>query len=49
MDIGGMTNLQEAKLAREAEVCYATLGFVTDYDWWYGDNDSVNVDWSSRT
>ena len=32
MDVIGMTNLQEAKLAREAEICYATLALVTDYD-----------------
>ena len=35
MDIIGMTNLQEAKLAREAEICYATLALVTDYDCWH--------------
>src|SRR5260370_1209540 len=34
MDVIGMTNLQEAKLAREAEICYATLALVTDYDCW---------------
>lgn len=40
----GMTNLPEAKLAREAEIAYATLGLVTDYDCWYPDHDSVTVD-----
>ena len=35
MDVIGMTNLQEAKLAREAEICYATLALVTDYDCWH--------------
>ena len=44
MDVIGMTNLQEAKLAREAELCYATLALVTDYDCWHPDHDSVNVD-----
>ena len=39
-----MTNLQEAKLAREAEICYATLALVTDYDCWHPDHDSVTVD-----
>jgi 5'-methylthioadenosine phosphorylase len=39
-----MTNLQEAKLAREAEVCYATLAMVTDYDCWHPDHDSVTVE-----
>ena len=37
MDVIGMTNLQEAKLAREAEICYATLALVTDYDCWHPD------------
>ena len=40
----GMTNLQEAKLAREAEICYATIALVTDYDCWHPDHDSVTVD-----
>ena len=40
----GMTNLQEAKLAREAEICYVTLALVTDYDCWHPDHDSVTVD-----
>ena len=43
-DIIGMTNLQEAKLAREAEICYATLALVTDYDCWYPEHDSVTVE-----
>jgi 5'-methylthioadenosine phosphorylase len=44
MDVVGMTNLQEAKLAREAEICYATLALVTDYDCWHPDHDAVTVD-----
>ena len=44
MDIIGMTNLQEAKLAREAEICYATLAMVTDYDCWHEAHDAVTVD-----
>src|SRR6202171_333741 len=44
MDVIGMTNLQEAKLAREAEICYATLALVTDYDCWHPDHDSVTAD-----
>ncbi len=44
MDIIGMTNLQEAKLAREAEICYATMALVTDYDCWHPDHDAVTVD-----
>jgi 5'-methylthioadenosine phosphorylase len=43
-DVIGMTNLQEAKLAREAEICYTTLALVTDYDCWHPDHDSVTVD-----
>ena len=43
-DLVGMTNLQEAKLAREAEICYATLALVTDYDCWHPDHDAVTVD-----
>ena len=43
MDVIGMTNLQEAKLAREAEICYATLAMVTDYDCWHPDHDAVTV------
>jgi 5'-methylthioadenosine phosphorylase len=44
MDVIGMTNLQEAKLAREAELCYATVAMVTDYDCWHPHHDSVTVD-----
>ncbi|CAN5587809.1 MAG: S-methyl-5'-thioadenosine phosphorylase [Acidobacteria bacterium] len=44
MDIIGMTNLQEAKLAREAEICYTTIALVTDYDCWHPDHDHVTVD-----
>jgi len=43
MDLIGMTNLQEAKLAREAEICYATLAMVTDYDCWHPGHDAVTV------
>ena len=43
-DVIGMTNLQEAKLAREAEICYATLAMVTDYDCWRANHDDVTVD-----
>ena len=39
-----MTNLQEAKLAREAEICFATLALVTDYDCWHPDHDQVTVE-----
>ena len=44
LDIIGMTNLQEAKLAREAEICFATLALVTDYDCWHPDHDQVTVE-----
>jgi 5'-methylthioadenosine phosphorylase len=44
MDIIGMTNLQEAKLAREAEICYVTVAMVTDYDCWHPEHDSVTVE-----
>ncbi|MCC7173624.1 MAG: S-methyl-5'-thioadenosine phosphorylase [Bryobacterales bacterium] len=44
MDVIGMTNLQEAKLAREAEICYAAVAMVTDYDCWHPDHDAVTVD-----
>ncbi|MDY0095867.1 MAG: S-methyl-5'-thioadenosine phosphorylase [Candidatus Vecturithrix sp.] len=44
MDIIGMTNLQEAKLAREAEICYATMAMVTDYDCWHEEEDDVTVE-----
>jgi len=43
MDVIGMTNLQEAKLAREAEICYTTVAMVTDYDCWHEDHDAVTV------
>jgi 5'-methylthioadenosine phosphorylase len=43
-DVIGMTNLQEAKLAREAEICYATMAMVTDYDCWREGHDDVTVD-----
>ena len=43
-DVIGMTNLQEAKLAREAEIAYATMALVTDYDCWHPDHDSVTID-----
>jgi 5'-methylthioadenosine phosphorylase len=42
-DLIGMTNLQEAKLAREAEICYATIALVTDYDCWHPQHDAVTV------
>ena len=44
MDVIGMTNLQEAKLAREAEICYLTVALVTDYDCWHPEHDAVTVD-----
>ena len=44
MDMIGMTNLQEAKLAREAEICYATVAMVTDYDAWHPEHESVTVE-----
>ncbi len=44
MDVIGMTNLQEAKLAREAEICYVTIAMVTDYDCWHPQHDSVTVE-----
>jgi len=43
-DVIGMTNLQEAKLAREAEICYATVAMVTDYDCWREGHDSVTIE-----
>jgi 5'-methylthioadenosine phosphorylase len=43
-DVIGMTNLQEARLAREAEICYTTIALVTDYDCWHPDHDSVTVE-----
>lgn len=44
VDVIGMTNLQEAKLAREAEICYATMALVTDYDAWHETEEAVNVE-----
>jgi 5'-methylthioadenosine phosphorylase len=44
MDVVGMTNLQEAKLAREAEICYTTIALVTDFDCWHPDHENVTVD-----
>jgi 5'-methylthioadenosine phosphorylase len=44
MDVIGMTNLHEARLAREAEICYVTLAMVTDYDCWHPDHESVTAD-----
>jgi 5'-methylthioadenosine phosphorylase len=43
-DVIGMTNMPEAKLAREAEICYATVAMVTDYDCWHPEHDSVTVE-----
>ena len=43
-DVIGMTNLQEAKLAREAEICYATMAMITDYDCWHPGHDAVTVE-----
>ncbi|CAM4120638.1 S-methyl-5'-thioadenosine phosphorylase [Corallococcus exiguus] len=43
-DVIGMTNMPEAKLAREAEICYASVSMVTDYDCWHPDHDAVTVD-----
>lgn len=42
-DVIGMTNATEAKLAREAEICYATIAMITDYDCWHPDHESVTV------
>jgi 5'-methylthioadenosine phosphorylase len=44
MDIIGMTSLQEAKLAREAEICYAAMALVTDFDCWHEEESEVNVE-----
>src|SRR5688572_32270779 len=44
VDVIGMTNLQEAKLAREAELCYATMALVTDYDCWRESSEDVNIE-----
>lgn len=43
-DVIGMTNMPEAKLAREAEICYATVAMITDYDCWYAEHDAVSVE-----
>ena len=43
-DVIGMTNLTEAKLAREAEICYAAFAMITDYDCWHPEHDSVTVE-----
>jgi 5'-methylthioadenosine phosphorylase len=43
-DVIGMTNMPEAKLAREAEMCYATVAMVTDYDCWHPEHDHVTVE-----
>ena len=44
MDVIGMTNIAEAKLCREAEICYSTLACITDYDCWYPEHESVTLD-----
>ena len=44
VDVIGMTNLPEARLAREAEICYATMALATDYDCWHETEDDVSVD-----
>jgi 5'-methylthioadenosine phosphorylase len=44
VDVIGMTNLQEAKLAREAEICYATIAMATDYDCWHEEHEAVTVE-----
>jgi 5'-methylthioadenosine phosphorylase len=44
MDVIGMTNLQEAKLAREAEICYVTIALVTDYDCWHESHETVSAE-----
>jgi 5'-methylthioadenosine phosphorylase len=44
MDVIGMTNLQEAKLAREAEICYVSVAMVTDYDCWHSEHEAVTVE-----
>ena len=43
-DVVGMTNMPEAKLAREAEMCYVSVAMVTDYDCWHPHHDNVSVD-----
>jgi 5'-methylthioadenosine phosphorylase len=49
VDVIGMTNMPEAKLAREAELCFATLALVTDYDCWHGSHESVTVEMILKT
>ena len=49
MDVIGMTNLAEAKLAREAEICYCTMAMVTDYDCWHEEHDAVSVEMVVKT
>jgi len=49
LDVIGMTSLSEAKLAREAEICYATMAMVTDYDCWHDEHESVSVEMIIRT
>ncbi|HQP91893.1 MAG TPA: S-methyl-5'-thioadenosine phosphorylase, partial [Candidatus Omnitrophota bacterium] len=44
MDIIGMTNMAEARLAREAEICYATIAAITDYDCWYESDEPVTAE-----
>jgi 5'-methylthioadenosine phosphorylase len=44
VDVIGMTNLQEAKLAREAEICYATVAMATDYDCWHAEAADVSIE-----
>jgi 5'-methylthioadenosine phosphorylase len=44
MDVIGMTNMPEAKLAREAEICYATLACVTDYDCWHPEYEKITIE-----
>jgi 5'-methylthioadenosine phosphorylase len=48
-DVIGMTNMPEAKIAREAEMCYATVAMVTDFDCWHPDHDAVTVDQVIKT
>lgn len=49
MDVIGMTNYQEAKLARESEICYATIALVTDYDCWHEEETAVDVEMVIKT
>jgi len=48
MDIIGMTSIQEAKLSREAEICYAAMALVTDFDCWHTDTQAVTVETVTR-